>query len=285
MDHHPSADWITIRALTSHRTKWSKQKPDGGRGALQFAMATWLPLLRRIITPVVSGTVIMLIAIVVFPVAFDRMEEIPEGAPLVAAPVIALATLAVAGVDAGTGLVHSLSTTAANVADVTEAHRLLHGGETQALGDAGYQGVEKRPEQASRAVQWRVAMRPGLRRQLAPGSEEARAQRRLASTRGEGGAPVSLREAALRIREGALSGVGEEPPTSRAAAGLRQPATSCASPRVIVGAVRPLSLSPPVLGQERGGIAPQSAVLSPLIADQHADRREPARYPTCADHP
>ena len=133
-------------------------------------MATWLPLLRRIITPVVSGTVIMLIAIVVFPVAFDRMEEIPEGAPLVAAPVIALATLAVAGVDAGTGLVHSLSTTAANVADVTEAHRLLHGGETQALGDAGYQGVEKRPEQASRAVQWRVAMRPGLRRQLAPGA-------------------------------------------------------------------------------------------------------------------
>ena len=34
------------------------------------------------------------------------------------------------GTDARTGLVHSLSTTAANVSDVTEAHRLLHGGET-----------------------------------------------------------------------------------------------------------------------------------------------------------
>ena len=34
------------------------------------------------------------------------------------------------GVDADTGLVHSMSTTAANVHDITEAHNLLHGGET-----------------------------------------------------------------------------------------------------------------------------------------------------------
>ena len=33
------------------------------------------------------------------------------------------------GVDADTGLVHSMSTTAANAHDVTEAHDLLHGGE------------------------------------------------------------------------------------------------------------------------------------------------------------
>ena len=32
------------------------------------------------------------------------------------------------GTDARTGLVHSVHTTAANIADVTEAHRLLHGG-------------------------------------------------------------------------------------------------------------------------------------------------------------
>ena len=41
------------------------------------------------------------------------------------------------GVDADTGLVHSLSTTSANVHDVTEAHRLLHGRERQVWGDAG----------------------------------------------------------------------------------------------------------------------------------------------------
>ena len=47
--------------------------------------------------------------------------------------------------DADSGLVHSMRATAANVADVTEAHRLLHGEEREAYGDAGYQGVEKAP--------------------------------------------------------------------------------------------------------------------------------------------
>ena len=49
------------------------------------------------------------------------------------------------GVDAGSGLAHSLTTTAANASDVTTG-ALLHGAETTAWGDAGYQGVEKRPE-------------------------------------------------------------------------------------------------------------------------------------------
>ena len=52
------------------------------------------------------------------------------------------------GVDAATGLVHSLSATRANVSDVAEAHRLLHGSESEAWRDAGYQGVEKPPEHA-----------------------------------------------------------------------------------------------------------------------------------------
>ena len=59
----------------------------------QFALAAWLPLLRRIITPLVSGTVFMLIAATVLPVAFDRIEELPEGAPLLAGPSVALFTL------------------------------------------------------------------------------------------------------------------------------------------------------------------------------------------------
>ena len=62
----------------------------------QFAMGLWLPLLRRIVTPVVSGTVIMLVATVVFPVAIERMAELPEGAPSIAAPASALVTLIVA---------------------------------------------------------------------------------------------------------------------------------------------------------------------------------------------
>ena len=45
------------------------------------------------------------------------------------------------GVDADSGIVHRMSTTAANAHDVTEAHNLLHGGETRVWCDAGYQGV------------------------------------------------------------------------------------------------------------------------------------------------
>ena len=87
------------------------------------------------------------------------------------------------GVDAETGVVHSMSTTSANVHDVTEAHRLLHGGKKRVWGDAGYQGVAKRDENRGLDVEWRVAMRPSRRRQLERGSEAAVEERRKASIR------------------------------------------------------------------------------------------------------
>ena len=99
------------------------------------------------------------------------------------------------GVDAETGVVHSMSTTSANVHDVTEAHRLLHGGEKRVWGDAGYQGVAKRDENRGLDVEWRVAMRPSRRRQLERGSEAAVEERRKASITGQGGASVSVGEA------------------------------------------------------------------------------------------
>ena len=61
----------------------------------QFALAARLSLLRRILTPVVSGTVIMLIAATVMPVVFDTLNDVPEGTSPEAAPVAALVTLAV----------------------------------------------------------------------------------------------------------------------------------------------------------------------------------------------
>ena len=70
------------------------------------------------------------------------------------------------GVDAASGLVHTVVGTSANVNDLNVAGQLLHGQEYAAFGDAGYQGVHKRPEAAGPA--WHVAMRPGLRRQLNP---------------------------------------------------------------------------------------------------------------------
>lgn len=68
------------------------------------------------------------------------------------------------GVDAESGLVHSVVGTAANVADVTQAGALLHGEERHAFGDAGYRGVGKRKE--AQGPQWHVAMQPGKRRKL-----------------------------------------------------------------------------------------------------------------------
>ena len=56
-------------------------------------LSLWLPLLRRIITPVVSGTVLMLIAATILPVALERVNEVPETAPGAAGPVVALVTL------------------------------------------------------------------------------------------------------------------------------------------------------------------------------------------------
>jgi IS5 family transposase len=70
------------------------------------------------------------------------------------------------GVDAESGLVHSVVATAGNVGDVTQAGALLHGQETAAVGDSGYQGVHKRKE--DKGPQWHVAMKPGKRRKLDP---------------------------------------------------------------------------------------------------------------------
>lgn len=70
------------------------------------------------------------------------------------------------GVDMESGLVHTVVGTAANVHDVTQAHALLHGEEAAVLGDAGYQGVQKRGENHGKPVDWHVAMRPGKRRAL-----------------------------------------------------------------------------------------------------------------------
>jgi IS5 family transposase len=55
------------------------------------------------------------------------------------------------GVDTDSGLVHKVIGTAANVNDVTQAGRLLHGQEQPAFGDAGYRGVGKRAEPRRRA--------------------------------------------------------------------------------------------------------------------------------------
>lgn len=62
------------------------------------------------------------------------------------------------GVDEATGLVHTVVNTAANVADVSEVARLLHGKERHVFGDAGYIGAEKRAPKRGRKF-WIAAKR------------------------------------------------------------------------------------------------------------------------------
>jgi IS5 family transposase len=71
------------------------------------------------------------------------------------------------GVDAESGLVHTVTTTPANAHDVTQAHALLHGEEEIVFGDSGYRGVDKREEvQQHPSIDWQVAMMPGKRKAL-----------------------------------------------------------------------------------------------------------------------
>jgi IS5 family transposase len=69
------------------------------------------------------------------------------------------------GSDAGTGYVHSLTATAANVHDLDQVGELVRDDDEVVYTDAGYQGVDNRDEIASDAhlsqIQWRVAARKG----------------------------------------------------------------------------------------------------------------------------
>jgi transposase, IS5 family len=87
------------------------------------------------------------------------------------------------GVDVASGVVHTLTGTAANEADINQTAALLHGRETAVFADAGYTGADKRPEFADRDLSWNVAIKrsiikalPKALRELAEPVERALAQ-------------------------------------------------------------------------------------------------------------
>lgn len=75
------------------------------------------------------------------------------------------------GGDTKLGLVHSIVTTAANVAEIGMAAQLLHGEEKHGFSDAGYTGVQKRAEVLERnpGMQWHVAAKRGKIKALRDG--------------------------------------------------------------------------------------------------------------------
>ena len=68
--------------------------------------------------------------------------------------------------------------TTANVADVTQTAELLHGAETQVHADAGYTGVEKRPEIVAlgRNLDGQIARKRGTIKAMAEGAEKTALQ-------------------------------------------------------------------------------------------------------------
>ena len=115
------------------------------------------------------------------------------------------------GVDADSGLVHTVTTTAANEADVEQVADLLHGKEEHVWADSGYRGAQSRVERDD--LQWHIAARPSDIAKM----PEGRAKTRAAEARApqgqharEGGAPVSGDQAPVRPGEGALPWPAEE---------------------------------------------------------------------------
>tara|TARA_Y100000780_G_scaffold231233_3_gene256045 strand:- start:8196 stop:9062 length:867 start_codon:yes stop_codon:yes gene_type:complete len=83
------------------------------------------------------------------------------------------------GVDDESGLVHSVVGTAANIADVTQVDKLLHGKENMVGADAGYTGVEKRPEHDGREVIWQIAARRSTYKKVSKRSALYKAKRKI----------------------------------------------------------------------------------------------------------
>jgi IS5 family transposase len=85
------------------------------------------------------------------------------------------------GVDAGTGYVHSVTATAANVHDLDETVNLVRADDEVVYADAGYQGIHNRREVVEDAhlagVQWRVAARKGRLKTMAESDRAAESRK------------------------------------------------------------------------------------------------------------
>ena len=81
------------------------------------------------------------------------------------------------GVDEESGLVHHVECTAANVADVTQVHKLLHGREDTISGDSGYTGADKREELQQVQAAFRIAEKPSKLRAMKNTRERKYAER------------------------------------------------------------------------------------------------------------
>ncbi|MDP9912320.1 IS5 family transposase [Variovorax boronicumulans] len=113
------------------------------------------------------------------------------------------------GVDAHSGLAHTVTTTA-NEADVEQVSDLLHCKEDAVWADSGYRSAQS---QVKRGVRWHIAGRPNDMAKIPEGRAKAGARKheyRKVSFRAKDGASVPSDQAAVRSGEGEVQGTGQE---------------------------------------------------------------------------
>jgi IS5 family transposase len=80
------------------------------------------------------------------------------------------------GVDVDSGLVHTVTTTPANEADIEQVEELLHGKEEVVHADAGYSGADKRVER--KGLRWEIAAKRGKVKAMKDGREKRAIEKR-----------------------------------------------------------------------------------------------------------
>lgn len=114
--------------------------------------------------------------------------------------------------DEGSGLVHCVVGTAANVAHVTQVDKLLHGDENVVCADADYTGLEKRTELEGRAVIWQIPARRSTYQKLGKRSVLYKTKRKIEKAKAQIRAQVEHPDdqTSVRLCEDTLPWRGQE---------------------------------------------------------------------------
>ena len=120
------------------------------------------------------------------------------------------------GVDVASGVVHSLTGTAANEADINQMAAVLHGQEKAVFADAGYTGAVKRREHAERKVSWNIAVKRGIIKALPKALRDLAEpeERALAQVRAWASTPSTSSRTFFAIRSCAIAGWPRTPRNS-----------------------------------------------------------------------
>ena len=89
------------------------------------------------------------------------------------------------GSETGTGLVHSLMTTAANVHDSQKMDDLLHGEESKVYGDSAYASADTKEIYEAQGIRWRVNIKAARGKKLSARQEKINTSRSRVRAKGE----------------------------------------------------------------------------------------------------